>query len=61
VFSILISIAFLPWFEEMDLGLAQIAYKYISMVLKTHPFSEYVNGKWQLSFSVTTALPAVFF
>ena len=44
------SVAFLPWFEEMNLGLALIAWMYISMVLKMHAFSECVNGMWQLSF-----------
>ena len=40
-------VAFLPWFEEMNLGLAWNACKQVSMVLKTHMFSACVNGKSQ--------------
>jgi len=40
------SIVFIPWFEEMTLGLAWRALEWYS---KTHVFSALVNGKWQLS------------
>ena len=44
-------IAFLPWFEEMNLGLAQAAEIYVSKAPKTQWFTACVNSVSQLGFN----------